>query len=528
MNDPSPAPSRLLVPGIRFARIAWRLLPAIALDLLLLTGALALGARPGVWHQVVVSAVAILVFALLRGLVFEVLAPERPELRLVRISSGRARRIEAGLRLLLALLLLTMLGEWLIRQNGGSAAVAGLLVLVRNVALVIAGSTFLYSSGFIRWLAGRHVGRFWGLLAGFTARVLVPLGVVAALFVVVARTLGYVPLADFVSKNLGLTGVRLLVAVVVFHYLRGAWHNLVHMLGSPDEDDAEASDVWDEATIAGLERIGSDVLRLVVLALAVVWILAGWELTPARLGTWLGRGIFGTGTVTWGHLLGGVGRIAVVLLAGWFLRNVLTYFIFPRARVELGARYAINAVLRYVVWALVIVFGLDALGVDTSSLGWFFGAAGVGIGLGLQDIIGNFVSGLIMLLERPIRVGDVIQVGDALGKVEAIRMRGTVLRTFDNTTILIPNRQMLSERVTNRSYGMRYARVTVDVGVGYDADPARVQEILLSVARAEDDVLDDPAPWAAFMGYGPSSLDFSLRCNTGNVNGRLGLASRLR
>jgi len=235
----------------------------------------------------------------------------------------------------------------------------------------------------------------------------------------------------------------------------------------------------------------------------------------------------GTG-VTWAQVLGGILSVVLVIAAGNILRTILTYFVFPRTSMDVGARYAILAVLRYLTIGLAIIFALASLGLDTSSLGWFFGMAGVGLGLGLQDVIGNFFSGIIMLIERPIRVGDTVQVGDAVGKVEDIRMRGTVIRTFDNTSVMIPNRQMLGERVTNLSYGMQRARVKILLGVEYGTDPDRVKAILSSEALRHPDILDDPAPVVWFSDFGASSLDFTLLCHTARVTGRASVASELR
>jgi potassium efflux system protein len=166
--------------------------------------------------------------------------------------------------------------------------------------------------------------------------------------------------------------------------------------------------------------------------------------------------------------------------------------------------------------------------VETGSLGWFFGAAGIGLGLGLQDIIGNFFGGIIMLLQRPIRVGDIVSVDADSGTVEDIKMRGTTLRTFDNTTVLIPNRQMLASRIQNMTYSMGYTRVRVDVGVSYDADPEMVRRILLDTAREHPQIVAEPEPAVLFQGYGASSLDFTLFCYTRELKRRMGIASEIR
>jgi small-conductance mechanosensitive channel len=166
--------------------------------------------------------------------------------------------------------------------------------------------------------------------------------------------------------------------------------------------------------------------------------------------------------------------------------------------------------LRYAMVVLVVFFAMSGLGVETSSLAWFLGAAGVGLGLGLQDVLGNFFSGLVMLVERPIRVGDFVAVGDAAGTVEAIRMRGTLIRTPDNTTVLVPNRQMLGERVTNLTYGADHRRLQVSVGVAYESDPDEVRRTLLAIADRHPLVLRDPAPFVQLTSLGESALDFTL------------------
>ena len=536
VTSPAPPPRptahpRVVLP-IRLVRVAWRLLPALGLLLLLVAGGHLLGAGESLRHQLRIVGLAILAYATARALVFETLAPEQPSLRMVPMGDVRARRLAAALRFLLAVLLLTELGIFLVETNNWYPAVTGILRLLRNLALLLAGYGLLAGVGVFRWLRTREVDSFWGLIARFTGRLLVPLALVASLFQVVVLTLGYVPLGLFVSTNLIESGIKLIAAVISFHYLNRALGNFIQYLAQADEiagePRADADEKSLDLTLIGLERVAADLLRLVIAIVAFFWILAGWEITPAVMAAGMDKGIFGSGSLTWGRLLGGLANIAIVIVLSWLIRSILTYIVFPRANAEVGARYALLAVLKYLTWALVGVFVLDAIGLDVSSLGWFFGAAGVGIGLGLQDVIGNFVSGLIMLIERPIRVGDVVQVGDVLGTVEDIRIRGTVIRTFDNTAVTIPNRQMLGERVTNMSYAMQYARVKIEVGVAYEEDPKAVEQVLLDIAQAHPDVLDEPAPSVILSNFGPSSVDLTLICHTGKVTGRLGVSSTLR
>ncbi len=522
-----PSDPRLL--RLRLVRVAWRLLPWIGVLLIAASASILLGGSALLQRQMWVLGLSGVAFGTIRALVFEILAPERPALRMVPLRNARARRLSAALRAFLVILFVTSVGIYLVQVNGWYPSVAGVLRLLRNLTLVVAFYGLLAGLGLFRWLREREVTTFWGLLARFTGRFLVPLGLLTSLFQVVVLTLGYQPLAEFVGMNLMESGVKIVLAVIAYHYIRrGLRNGFQYIVQQDEEGERTEAEAELNLTMVGLERVVVDIVKAIVFVLTAAWVLASWEVTPALIKSMLASGIFGEGTLTWGRLLGGVTKISVVLIVSWLIRSILTYVVFPRANIEIGARYALLAVLKYVTWGLVIVFVLDALGLETGSLGWFFGAAGVGIGLGLQDIIGNFVSGLIMLIERPIRVGDVIQVGDVMGTVEDIRIRGTVIRTFDNTAVTIPNRQMLGERVTNMSYAMDHARLKVEVGVAYSEDPERVRAILLEVARAHPDVLDEPDPAVLLSNFGPSSVDLTLICHTGKVTGRLGVASDLR
>ena len=158
----------------------------------------------------------------------------------------------------------------------------------------------------------------------------------------------------------------------------------------------------------------------------------------------------------------------------------------------------------------------------------FAGGASVGLAFGMKDIFSNFFSGLIMLLERPVRVGDTIEVSGNKGKVEAIRLRGTTLRTFDGTMVIVPNTEMIGSSLANLSYTLETARMQIDVGVSYGESPAKVEEVLLRVARADWRVLGDPEPVVRFNNFGASSLDFCLRVWTHEIDARWAMISELR
>jgi small-conductance mechanosensitive channel len=164
--------------------------------------------------------------------------------------------------------------------------------------------------------------------------------------------------------------------------------------------------------------------------------------------------------------------------------------------------------------ALGFVVGLGLLGADLTRLSVLAGALGVGIGFGLQSVVNNFVCGLILLFERPIHVGDTIEVGDLLGEVRRIGFRASTVRTRRGADIIIPNAQFITANVTNWTYSDRLRRIDVPVGVNYASAPKQVIELLEKVAGTHPQVLKTPAPRCLFMGYGDSSINFELRAWT--------------
>jgi len=185
--------------------------------------------------------------------------------------------------------------------------------------------------------------------------------------------------------------------------------------------------------------------------------------------------------------------------------------ILRRFHLDAGARYAATTVFQYAisVVGIVVVFGI--LGVNWSSVQWLIAAGTVGLGFGLQEIFANFVSGLILLIERPIRIGDTVTVGDITGTVTRIQIRATTITDWDRKELIIPNREFVTGKVVNWALTDPILRLTIRVGVAYGSDTALVERTLLAVAAAHPGVLKDPPPSALFMAFGASSLDFELR-----------------
>jgi len=176
-----------------------------------------------------------------------------------------------------------------------------------------------------------------------------------------------------------------------------------------------------------------------------------------------------------------------------------------------GQRFAAERVFSYIVVVIGIFVGLETLGIDLKSLAVLGGAIGIGIGLGLQNIANNFISGIVLLIERPIQVGDRIEVGQLSGDVVRIASRSTWIRTNDNIVIIVPNADFMSNHVVNWTANDQRVRLSVSVGVSYDSDPQKVRDILLGVAAASPDVLKGPSPDVWFTSFGESWLEFELR-----------------
>ncbi len=209
---------------------------------------------------------------------------------------------------------------------------------------------------------------------------------------------------------------------------------------------------------------------------------------------------------------------AVVFIAVLYLSVIVSRFIqfilredvFLRVELPRGLSATILMLLRYVVWSLGFLFALSAIGVNMDRITIVAGALGVGIGFGLQNIVNNFISGLILAFERPVQIGDVIQVGTLIGKVEKIGIRSSRVRTFEGADVIIPNADLISKEVTNWTLSDQARRIDISVGVSYGTDPERVLTILLGIARSHPDAMKEPEPVALFLGFGDSSLNFQL------------------
>jgi small-conductance mechanosensitive channel len=273
-----------------------------------------------------------------------------------------------------------------------------------------------------------------------------------------------------------------------------------------NDDDVPLADL-----AAGLGRLGAYAVTVLTL-LAIAWI---WEVDMALLQFLLNRPLpFWPADAQTSVTVGDLTLATVVIFLGalsWRHMNALfAVTIFPRMPDDPGVRFAVVTLCRYAILGVAVLIALGAIHVDLAKIGVVLAALGVGLGFGLQEIVSNFVCGIILLLERPIRIGDVVTVAGTTGKVDRINIRATTVINFDNQSMIVPNREFITGNLVNWTLKDKILRVPIKMTVAYGTDPDRVVDLLLRIARADADVMINPAPSASLEGFGESSLLFGL------------------
>jgi potassium efflux system protein len=284
----------------------------------------------------------------------------------------------------------------------------------------------------------------------------------------------------------------------------------------------------EEITVASVGTQTRRLLRAFTIFAAVAALLWIWsEVTPAvalldEVPVWKDQHV---------SLLGVVEAFVVLALTWIATRNLpglLEVGLLRRMHIDAATRYAITSVTRYVIVFAGTIGGLSLLGLHWSNLQWLAAGFSVGLGFGLQEIFANFVSGLMVLFERPIRVGDVITIGTVEGTVARIRTRATTIIDADNREVIVPNKSFITERLVNWTLSDTITRLVIKVGVAYRNDPRRTQQLLLEIAAAHPQVLAEPAAGCWMTGFGESTQDFELRVYVAELGQRNAVRNELQ
>ena len=418
----------------------------------------------------------------------------------------------AGYALLAVALVVSVLKEAALRQTLPPAA------LLTMLGLVCGGAGFLLLAPWLRpsaWRTDAH-GLSWPMTAyrsGVAILALAPLA--AVLF-------GRGVLATYLFNR------TLLAIVLVWTALRvrAVVHDLLrHLLDRQPDRDAPSATIRSDEDDAP-ERIASYwACMLADIALGLIalrLLLQLLDIPQAQIDYWTGMALgdiqVGNAVISLPNIVLAICVLALGLFAAGRLRRWLAKHVLARSGMEIGLRTSIAAGAGYIGMVLAILAAIATAGISLSSVAIVAGALSVGMGFGLRTVVENFVAGLLMLIERPIRVGDWVVIGDTEGTVRRISVRATEIETFDSASVVVPNSLFVSSPVTDWTVQNRRGRIHVKVGVGYDSDPTKVQALLLECARANRDIAAYPAPQALFVDFGDSALLFELRCHVRDVD----------
>ncbi len=522
-KDEEPTRSRLgaaaLIGGVfacapALAAIAVFYLTMIAVDLV-----------PAKIDSPVVEILLVLASAvLLITVIWYALLPAKRDMRLIAIEHVASRR--------LALLLSALVAVWAIdyifvQSESGLFAPYPLIVL-RSFAVAATIAILLVGLLSVPVGRGRRAGRLQ--YRGWPAWLFSLLGLAAG-FIAFSLLFGYVALARFAATQLVITGGVLLLMYLL--HLLGE-----HVFVASDPHDTADVSAGDESEGAGPSLLGTLRFTLSLLFDVAILMVGGtillllWRFDWVEMKSWIGTAFFGIQigglTISLQAILIAIG----VFATGLVLTRVIQRWLIKRTAIsgqmESGVRQSLNTGIGYLGFALATIAAISAMGIDFSNLAIVAGALSVGIGFGLQSIFNNFASGLILLVERPIKVGDWITVGADEGYVRKISVRSTEIETMQRQSVIIPNANLITETVTNWMHTDKIGRVEIPLGVSYGTDVDLLRTTLLAVADANPSVVKKPAPSVFFAGYGDSSLDFELRAFLRDIGGRMSIMSDLR
>jgi len=452
----------------------------------------------GVYLNSIFSVIGI-VFAVNR-LANAVLSPRMPNWRLIAISSGSGRRLVA---LITAMAVVIGVNSFLTIVNNTMGSPLSLTIARSFLSAIIVGS-LLILIGVLRDRENWAPWRTW------LRSIAIALGAI----IILTALLGYIGLATFVSVQVVVTGTVLITAYIGFLSARA--------IGAEGGFAETSVGRWlssrpniDPTTLDQFGLVVSLAINLMVLLIFLPAILLLWGFQLGDIQAWAYKiaGGFSIGSFRFSPtgILSGI----LVFVIGYFVTRWFQAWldgsVMARGRLDTGVRNSIRTVVGYAGLAVAALIAVSSAGIDLSSFALIAGGLSLGIGFGLQNIVSNFVSGLILLVERPFKAGDWIVAGDVTGTVKKISVRATEIETFQRQSVILPNSQFINSAVGNWTHRNKLGRVDVKVSIAYDSDAKRAFEVLQDVARNHPLVLRNPEPFVAFANFGPAGLEFEVR-----------------
>ncbi len=449
------------------------------------------------------------------------LAPRLPNWRLIPIESSAARwlvRLATAMAVAVGLnVFLAVLNEQMRSPLSLTVARSFIAAIAVGVIIIMMGLVKPYRNEEGTWRPWPAWLRYSAFLTGG--------------FTILTALLGYIGLAIFLSLQVVVTGTILVTAYIGFLSARA--------IGAEGGFEGSSTGRWlaESGKLEGgtLDQLGlavSVALNLLIVVVSLPLILLMWGFQPGDIQSWgykLATGLtIGSVTISFAGILSGVAVFAIgYFLTRWF-QGWLDGSVMARGKVDAGVRNSIRLAVGYAGVAVAGLVGISAAGIDLSNLALVAGALSLGIGFGLQNVVSNFVSGLILLAERPFKVGDWIVAGDVSGTVKKISVRATEIETFQRQSVTLPNSNLINGAVGNWTHRNKLGRVEIKVGVAYGSDVRRAHEILLEIARGHPSVLKNPEPFVQFANFGTAALEFEVRVFLADIMNGGGVQNDLR
>jgi len=344
-------------------------------------------------------------------------------------------------------------------------------------------------------------------------RLLIPIGWVMATAAILAPFGGYVAFSRFVTIEMGVVITALMSFVLLSRFAAVLINTTFAFHGAIGRFLRQTAGLGSGA-VRQIAALLGGLVQLTLIGLAAFFILTTWGIRSDDVVTSMSSAFFsfqiGNITISPSAILGAVAVLIIGVVATRALKRWLEERFLPETNLDVGVRSSIGTGAGYAGVILATLIALSYVGLNLQNVAIVAGALSVGIGFGLQSIINNFVSGLILLVERPIKVGDRIEVGTRMGVVKRINVRATEIATYDNVSVIVPNAELISGQVVNWMHGSYSARLSVTVGTCCDADPDKVIEILLDIVAHHPRALKSPEPFAILGNFGADGLEFSV------------------